>query len=100
MFALVPLKQAALLCLRPYWISDGSAYKFCFCWVNIRPMIGWEISEQVCQVERLESNLDRDVQACLDWEHLLPWPLIFILTSPKMGIHNGVRQREDREQWS
>lgn len=54
---------------------------------------------QVCQVERLESNLDCDAQACLDWEHLLPWPLIFTLTSPEAGIHNGIRHREDRELW-
>lgn len=61
MFALMPHKQAALLCLHTYWISDGSAHKDCFCWVNTRPMMGWVISEQVCQVEGLESSLD-----CLD----------------------------------
>lgn len=60
MFALMPHKQAALLCLHTYWISDGSAHKYCFCWVNIRLVFGWETSEQVCGVEGLENNLDCD----------------------------------------
>lgn len=47
MFALMPHKQAALLCLHTYWISDGSAHKYCVCWVNIRLVIGWETSRSV-----------------------------------------------------